>query len=190
MAATHTCTHSVLLSLSLSLFPSLSPACVCSLALLLSCSRSVCRSLSLSLSLLCARSLSRSDNTGCGVPLCKWLSQNAPHVPSLILVRNNNIARQVYEAGATCAVYQDFLAGKEFQLLMEAEVGKVGFDHSGDSFLQRERTLNQNFRPSGLTRHASMRSQPAPWKDRGADHKDELEDEENDAVLNMIGRFM
>ena len=183
-------TFCLALSLSFSLPFSLSRVCVLSRSFALLLSLRLSFSLSLSLSLLCARSLSRSDNTGCGVPLCKWLSQNAPHVPSLILVRNNNIARQVYEAGATCAVYQDFLAGKEFQLLMEAEVGKVGFDHSGDSFLQRERTLNQNFRPSGLTRHASMRSQPAPWKDRGADHKDELEDEENDAVLNMIGRFM
>ena len=130
--------------------------------------------------------LKRSDHTGHGAPLCQWLRKHNAATPSLMLVSSNEVAKELYDAGATCCIQQNYLAGRVIRATLVAERDDA-VRHTGNSAPQEggsSKTIASVERsPSG------MHTRDHAFMDRAQDHKDELEDELRDAVVKSLAQF-
>lgn len=103
------------------------------------------------------------------------------------------VAKELYEAGATCCVQQDYLAGRVIKAQLMAERKYAEEELAGADAGQAQGAAGQ---PAGswggrrLARTPSgLHERRAAFAVRADDHKDELEEEERDAVVKSLARF-
>jgi len=87
--------------------------------------------------------------------MCHYMAHT--DVPVMCVCSNNKEARLLYEAGATYALQQEFVASKELFSLLCAERANNDIDD---------------------------------FQKRADDHKDELDEENHDAVLKLVSKFI
>jgi hypothetical protein len=139
-------------------------------------------------------------------PLCAYMKEGKG--PLMLLAHTNNDAQDYYKLGATFAIQQDFIAAKVTSQLLSYELANLG-SRTGDH------EITGAHGAGGGHGHGKeiKRSQVAPepegddhghghghghkkgkharfFEDRATDHKDELHEEANDAVLKLIAPFM
>ena len=100
--------------------------------------------------------------------VCKYMEQTT--VPVMSVCSTNKEAEELYEAGCTYALQQEFVAAKEIFSLFCAEKVQVEKMRAEKPDEHEQHWYN--------------------FKDRSYDHRDELDEQDHDAVLKMISKFI
>lgn len=128
-------------------------------------------------------------------PLSTADSKQQRYQQSITHPLHMQVAKELYEAGATCCVQQDYLAGRviKAQLVAERKYAAAEQEVSAAHAGRDQAAAGQPAGGCGETRvmrtPSGLHNRRAAFADRADDHKDELDEEERDAVVKILARF-
>ena len=131
--------------------------------------------------------------------LCRYLSDT--EVPVMIACTSNQDASELYDAGCTYVVQEDFLGGKEVAEMLWLEMNSLK-THAASlrAAVPVGPTHTEHLHVYGADHHVHIEDIIVGANEhadtsglfalRAGDHKEELAEEESDLVRNRIGMFI